>query len=130
MKRTKDVVRVGGVGTGRIFQWAHLRVYPQLLAKARLVGFFDVDPARDPSERMAGNPQILCAQFQGWQLPIKERIQSFYRCRQELSVTCAGQRWRLAVADPIGSDGADLISKLRNTSASQRRDSQCHCFVW
>lgn len=51
MKRTKDVVRVGGVGTGRIFQWAHLRVYPQLLAKARLVGFFDIDPARAEQAR-------------------------------------------------------------------------------
>jgi predicted dehydrogenase len=46
MKGDSDVVLVGGVGTGRIFQWAHLRVYPQLLAKARLVGFHDVDQSR------------------------------------------------------------------------------------
>ena len=51
MKRAGEMVRVGGVGTGRIFQWAHLRVYPQLLEKARLVGFFDIDPARAQEAR-------------------------------------------------------------------------------
>jgi len=51
MKQADNIVRVGGVGTGRIFQWAHLRVYPQLLEKARLVGFFDIDPARAQQAR-------------------------------------------------------------------------------
>ncbi len=46
MKHADGIVRVGGVGTGRIFQWAHTRVYPKLLEKARLVGFYDVNPVR------------------------------------------------------------------------------------
>ena len=41
-------LRVGGVGTGRIFQWAHLRAYPDLLEKARLTAFYD--PDRDRAE--------------------------------------------------------------------------------
>ncbi len=41
-----DIIRVGGVGTGRIFQWAHLGPYPQLWRKARLTAFHDLDPAR------------------------------------------------------------------------------------
>jgi len=40
------LVRVGGVGTGRIFQWAHLRPYPLLWRKARLTAFHDVNFAR------------------------------------------------------------------------------------
>jgi len=51
MKRTDSVVLVGGVGTGRIFQWAHLRIYPHLLKKARLVSFYDVDPKRAEEAR-------------------------------------------------------------------------------
>jgi len=46
MKRSDGILRVGGVGTGRIFQWAHLKPYLRLLKKARLVGFFDLNPAR------------------------------------------------------------------------------------
>ena len=46
MRNAEHIVRVGGVGTGRIFQWAHTLVYPKLLEKARLVGFYDVNPAR------------------------------------------------------------------------------------
>ena len=42
----KRIVRVGGVGTGRIFQWAHTLVYPRLLEKARMVGFYDLNPVR------------------------------------------------------------------------------------
>lgn len=41
MKNPDGILRVGGVGTGRIFQWAHLNPYPRLMAKARLVGFYD-----------------------------------------------------------------------------------------
>ncbi|MGD8238860.1 MAG: Gfo/Idh/MocA family oxidoreductase [Armatimonadota bacterium] len=51
MKKPEDVLRVGGVGTGRIFQWAHMRVFPHLLSKARLVGFFDKAPARAEEAR-------------------------------------------------------------------------------
>jgi len=51
MKNDDGVVRVGGVGTGRIFQWAHLRVYPQLWRKARLVGFHDLNPDRAEEAR-------------------------------------------------------------------------------
>jgi len=56
MKRRDGVVLVGGVGTGRIFQWAHLRVYPHLLRKARLVSFYDVNPkrAQEAREKYAG----------------------------------------------------------------------------
>jgi predicted dehydrogenase len=46
MKNPDQLIRVGGVGTGRIFQHAHIRVYPKFLGKARLVGFFDVNPQR------------------------------------------------------------------------------------
>ena len=46
MKHADGIVRVGGVGTGRIFQWAHTRVYPGLLGKARLIGFYDRISAR------------------------------------------------------------------------------------
>ncbi|MCZ6680087.1 MAG: Gfo/Idh/MocA family oxidoreductase [Candidatus Poribacteria bacterium] len=46
MKHGDSTIRVGGVGTGRIFQGAHLQIYPQLLDKAHLVGFFDKQPAR------------------------------------------------------------------------------------
>jgi predicted dehydrogenase len=41
MKDENQIIRVGGIGTGRIFQWAHIRVYPKLLDKVRLVGFYD-----------------------------------------------------------------------------------------
>jgi len=57
---TDGIVRVGGVGTGRIFQWAHLRTYPLLLDKARLVGLYDVAPAR-AAEAMAKYRQTLAA---------------------------------------------------------------------
>ena len=46
MKHSDGIVRVGGVGTGRIFQWAHSGIYPGLLEKARLIGFYDTNPAR------------------------------------------------------------------------------------
>lgn len=46
MKHADNILRVGGVGTGRIFQWAHLNAYPRLMEKARLVGFFDINPTR------------------------------------------------------------------------------------
>ena len=46
MKSRDQIVRVGGVGTGRIFEHAHIRAYPRLLHKARLVGFYDLNPAR------------------------------------------------------------------------------------
>ena len=46
MKHTDNIIRVGGAGTGRVFQWAHLHAYPWLINKARLVGFFDKQPAR------------------------------------------------------------------------------------
>jgi predicted dehydrogenase len=51
MKPRDGVVLVGGVGTGRIFRWAHLRVYPHLLGKARLVSFYDVNPKRAQEAR-------------------------------------------------------------------------------
>lgn len=41
-----DPIRVGGVGTGRIFSWGHLRIYPTLLDKAQLIAFYDVDASR------------------------------------------------------------------------------------
>ena len=37
MKNKDGLIRVGGVGTGRIFQHAHLRVYPKFWEKTRLV---------------------------------------------------------------------------------------------
>lgn len=51
MKHEDQIVRVGGVGTGRVFQWAHTNVYPKLLEKARLVGFYDKNPVRAQEAR-------------------------------------------------------------------------------
>ncbi len=51
MKQADGLVRVGGVGTGRIFQWAHLNPYLRLLERARLVGFYDVVPSRAEQAR-------------------------------------------------------------------------------
>ena len=51
MKHSDGILRIGGVGTGRIFQWAHLKPYLRLLKRARLVGFFDLDPARAQEAR-------------------------------------------------------------------------------
>ena len=51
MKYEDQIVRVGGVGTGRIFQWAHIRVYPKLLDRASLVGFYDKNPLRTKEAR-------------------------------------------------------------------------------
>jgi predicted dehydrogenase len=39
-------LRIGGVGTGRIFQHAILPQYPKFIDRALLVGFYDIDPAR------------------------------------------------------------------------------------
>jgi len=46
MSNPDRILRVGGVGTGRIFQWAHLNPYLRLMDKARLVAFHDLAPAR------------------------------------------------------------------------------------
>jgi predicted dehydrogenase len=46
MKDENQIIRVGGIGTGRIFQWAHIRVYPKLLDKVMRVGFYDKNPIR------------------------------------------------------------------------------------
>jgi predicted dehydrogenase len=46
MKNDDGIIRVGGVGTGRIFQFAHARTYPQFIEKAWLTGFYDWNPAR------------------------------------------------------------------------------------
>lgn len=51
IKATDGVIRVGGVGTGRIFQHAHLRVYPKWLSSAQLVALYDVDVARAEEAR-------------------------------------------------------------------------------
>jgi predicted dehydrogenase len=51
MKHSDGIIRVGGVGTGRIFQWAHMRVYPKFWRKARLVAFFDLNPERTQQAR-------------------------------------------------------------------------------
>ena len=42
MTEPSGMIRVGGVGTGRIFQWAHLNPYLRLMDRARLIGFYDV----------------------------------------------------------------------------------------
>lgn len=44
-------VKVGAIGTGRIYNHAHLPVYPALFEKARLVGFFDLSPERAASTK-------------------------------------------------------------------------------
>ena len=51
MRNPDGIVRVGGVGTGRIFNWAHTRVYPALLKKAFLTGFHDTSLARAEESR-------------------------------------------------------------------------------
>ena len=47
----EKIVRVGGVGTGRIFSWGHLRIYPKLLDRARLVAFYDNQARTGPRRR-------------------------------------------------------------------------------
>ena len=56
MKKTDGIIRVGGVGTGRIFQWAHLRAYPPFGEQARLVGFYDLatERAREARDKYQG----------------------------------------------------------------------------
>ena len=51
MTASNGILRVGGVGTGRIFQWAHLTPYPRLLSKARLVAFYDLNLTRAEQAR-------------------------------------------------------------------------------
>ena len=51
MKNNDNILRVGGVGTGRIWQFAHARTYPQFIEKARLTGFYDVSAARAEAAR-------------------------------------------------------------------------------
>ena len=51
MKYPDGIIRVGGVGTGRIFQYAHIKVYPKFWRKARLVGFFDLNSERNQQAR-------------------------------------------------------------------------------
>ncbi len=46
MKNSDGIVRVGGVGNGRIFQGAHLQTYPRLWDRARMIGFYDLNHAR------------------------------------------------------------------------------------
>lgn len=51
MNKDDGVLRIGGVGTGRIFQYSHIRSYPRLIDKARLVGFYDLDKSRAVAAR-------------------------------------------------------------------------------
>jgi predicted dehydrogenase len=51
MKHPDDVIRVGGVGTGRIWQFAHARTYPQFIQKAWLTGFYDLSADRAEAAR-------------------------------------------------------------------------------
>ena len=51
MKRRDGIIRIGGVGTGRIFQYAHLRAYPVFRERARLVGFYDLNGERAKEAR-------------------------------------------------------------------------------
>ena len=67
MSGKEKALRIGGVGTGRIFQYGHIRSYPRIIDKARLVGFYDLDKdrakqARDKTEQLLNeyaeaNPQ-------------------------------------------------------------------------
>ena len=57
MKHDDGILRIGGLGTGRIFGYSHIRSYPRLFRKARLVGFYDLDidravQARDKTEQL------------------------------------------------------------------------------
>jgi predicted dehydrogenase len=61
MSENTDYLRVGGVGTGRIFQHAHLRVYPKFLDRARLIGFYDVSPER--AEQAQAKYRELLAEY-------------------------------------------------------------------
>jgi len=49
--RQPGYLKIGGVGTGRIFQHAHLPAYPPFLSQARLVGFCDLSPERAEAAR-------------------------------------------------------------------------------
>jgi len=51
VKCDDGIVRVGGVGTGRVFTWAHVKAYPRIIEKAWLVGFYDVRPSQAEKAR-------------------------------------------------------------------------------
>jgi predicted dehydrogenase len=51
LKERDGILRVGGVGTGRIFQWAHLNPYLPLMDKAWLVAFHDISRERAQQAR-------------------------------------------------------------------------------
>ena len=61
MKSKDGIVRVGGVGTGRIFHYAHMHPYPRLHEKARLVGFYDLN--RDRAEWILGEYRKILAKY-------------------------------------------------------------------
>lgn len=51
MKNDDGIIRLGGVGTGRIFKHAHLRAYQEFFHKMWCVAFFDLDRQRAEQAR-------------------------------------------------------------------------------
>ena len=69
-------VIVGAVGTGRIFNHAHLPIYPQLFRTARLVGFFDVsrERASEACDRHREVLKELATTRPEWETEIEENM--------------------------------------------------------
>jgi predicted dehydrogenase len=85
MKNPDGIIRVGGVGTGRIFQWAHMRVYPKLWQQARLVGFFDLNAERTQQARdkYAAMLEEYASEHPEAATSLKENVQEL-RCHDSL----------------------------------------------
>ena len=47
----QKMVKVGAVGCGRVFGWAHMKPYLRIVSKANLVGFYDIDRQRAEDTR-------------------------------------------------------------------------------
>ncbi len=74
MKSKDGIVRVGGVGTGRIFHYAHLHPYPRLWEKARLVGFYDLN--RDRAEWVLGEYRAILEKYAEQHPPAAQAVQA------------------------------------------------------
>ncbi len=108
MERESDAVRVGGVGTGRIFQWAHLDAYPRLWRKARLTALHDADPARAEEARAkfaakleayaAGHPEAADAVAENLtELRCFDSLDGLLDCVDVIDI-CTHSRDRMAIA--------------------------------
>jgi predicted dehydrogenase len=84
-KMKNGVLRVGGIGTGRIFQYAHIGGYPRFFERARLVGFYDLNKirAQQALDKYAVLLDELAENHPEWKKEISEN-RSELRCHDSL----------------------------------------------